>query len=168
MRGIRVGGLCSLIAGVMAVAMVSAAVAAAPEIGRCVAHTGGKYTNNVCTKKATKATGPGSFEWEPGAVKAKFTGVGGVGTLETVSLAKVTCKTEASHGEYTSPKTVGNVDVTFTKCESGGFKCSSTGAAEGEIVTNPLAGTLVWEKFKAKVASNSRAVLPTRKSRGRS
>lgn len=142
---------------VMAAAVVvsgiaaSAAWAEAPEIGRCVAHAGGKYTNNICTK-AAKGKKVGSFEWEPGAVKNKFTGVGGVGTLETVNRAIVTCKTEKSAGEMTSSTTVGNVSVTFTGCESAGYKCISAGAKEGEIATNLLAGSLVWEKYEKKVA----------------
>jgi hypothetical protein len=144
-------GVLTAAAVVLSAVVASAAWAAAPEIGRCVSHAGGKYTNNICTKAAT-AKVKGSFEWEPGAVKNKFTGTGGVGTLETVHLATVICKVEKSAGEMTSSKTVGNVSVTFTGCESAGFKCSSAGAAEGEIATNPLSGTLVWEKFGAKVA----------------
>jgi hypothetical protein len=105
----------------------------------------------VCTKLA-KGKAVGSFEWEAGAVKKKFTGVGGLGTLETVHGIKVTCKTESSYGEFTSPQTVGNIGVAFTGCESLGFKCDTAGAAEGEIVTNPLAGSLVWEKYGKKVA----------------
>ena len=136
--------LCAVVA--------NAAWAQPPEIGRCVAHAGGKYTNNICTT-AAKGTKVGSFEWEPGAVKKKFTGVGGVGTLETVSRATVTCKVEKSAGEITSSKTVGNISVIFTGCESAGFKCTSTGAKEGEIATNPLAGSLVWANAtKTKVA----------------
>jgi hypothetical protein len=123
----------------------------APEIGRCVSHTGGKYTNNVCTKLAKSKT-VGSFEWESGAIKKKFTGSGGTGTLETVHAVKVTCKAESSRGEITSPKTVGNVAVVFTGCESLDFKCETPGSAEGEIETNPLSGTLVWEKYGKKVA----------------
>jgi hypothetical protein len=130
---------------------ISSAAGEAPEMGRCVAHAGGQYTNNVCTKTA-KGTKVGSFEWEAGSIKNKFTGVGGVGTLETVKAVKVTCKTESSDGEFTSPKTVGNIAVVFTGCESAGFRCQTAKSAEGEIATNPLAGTLVWEKFGKKVA----------------
>ncbi len=136
---------------VVSAVVVSAAWAEAPEIGRCVSHASGKYTNNICTK-AAKGKKVGSFEWEPGAVKKKFTGVGGVGTLETVNRATVTCKVEKSTGEITSGKTVGNIDVIFTGCESAGFKCTTAGAKEGEIATNLLAGSLVWEKFGKKVA----------------
>jgi hypothetical protein len=134
-----------------AVAATSALALEAPEIGRCVSHAGGKYTSDICTK-AAKGKVVGSFEWEPGAVKPKFRGTGGTGTLETIKGVKVTCKSEASRGEITSAKAVGNIAVTFTGCESDGFKCSTAGSAEGEITTNPLAGRLVWEKFGSKVA----------------
>ena len=151
MSRLKLIGLC--LVAVLASGSLAAASAWAepPEIGRCVSHAGGKYTNNVCTKLA-KGKKVGSFEWESGAVKNKFSGTGGAGTLETTAGAEVTCKTEASHGEFTSSKTVGNVAVSFTGCESGGYKCDTVGAKEGEIVTNPLAGTLVWEKYGKKVA----------------
>lgn len=141
----------SIIAVLGATSATSASALEPPEIGRCVSHAGGKYINNTCTK-AVKGKAVGSFEWEPGAIKTKFTGVGGVGTLETVGLAKVTCTSEASRGEFTSSKGVGNITVTFNGCESGGFKCGTAGAKEGEIATNLLSGTLVWEKFGKKVA----------------
>lgn len=146
-------GVCFV--GVLAAAVVFAASAMAleaPELGRCVSQAGGKFTNNVCTKLA-KAPKLGSFEWAPGAEKSHFTGVGAAATLETVHKVKVTCKTEASAGEYTSPKTVGNIAVVFTGCESLGYKCESAGASEGEIATNLLAGALRWENAsKSKVA----------------
>jgi hypothetical protein len=146
------GGLAALGALIAFAVSASGAMALeAPEVGRCVAHTGGKYINNVCTK-AAKGTKTGSFEWEAGAIKKKFTGSGGAATLETVHQVKVTCKAESSDGEFTSAKTVGNIAVLFTGCESLGYKCRTSGSAEGEIATNPLAGTLVWEKYGKKVA----------------
>ena len=90
---LRCLGMLTAAAVVVSAVVAGAAWAEAPEIGRCVSHSGGKYTNNICTKEA-KGKKVGSFEWEPGAVKKKFTGVGGVGTLETVNRAEVTCKTE--------------------------------------------------------------------------
>jgi hypothetical protein len=153
MRPLRLAGLCLVaVFTTSAVIVASAWALEAPEIGRCVAKAGGQFTNNLCTKKAvTGKTGP--FEWEPGAVKNKFTGTGGVATLETVKKVKVSCKTEASAGEYTSPKTVGNISVVFTGCESDGFKCDTVGSAEGELKTNLLAGTLRWQTItKSKVA----------------
>jgi hypothetical protein len=150
-RRVRRLGMVMAAAVVVGAVVASTAWAAAPEIGRCVPLAGGKYKNNICTK-AAKGKTVGNFEWEPGAVKKKFTGTGGVGTLETVSLATVTCKVEKSAGEMTSSTTVGNVSVIFTGCESAGFKCTSPGAAEGEIATNLLSGRLVWEKYGSKVA----------------
>lgn len=150
--------MVKLIGGAVATAVVASALFAAsafaleaPEMGRCVPQTGGVYKNSVCTKLGSE-TKPGSFEWLPGAVKNKFTGVGGAATLETIHAVKVTCKTEASAGEFTGPKTVGNISVVFTGCESLGFKCKTPSSAEGEIATNLLSGRLVWEKFKKKVA----------------
>jgi hypothetical protein len=86
---VRFFGMCLVV--VLAAGAVTASAAPAleaPELGRCVAQTGGKFTSGVCTKEA-KAPKVGSFEWEPGAVKAHFKGVGGVGTLETVHRVKV-------------------------------------------------------------------------------
>jgi hypothetical protein len=151
MKRFRSLGACSVVAAMLSSVAVASASAEAPEVGRCVAHAGGKYTNSVCTKTA-KGTKVGSFEWESGAIKKKFTGVGGAATLETVHAVKVTCKAETSNGEFTSAKAVGNINVVFTGCESLGYKCKTPTSAEGEIVTNPLAGSLVWEKFKKKVA----------------
>jgi hypothetical protein len=153
MRRCRAVGFCLAAAICMAAVLASSASALeAPEIGRCVAHAGGKFKNSICTKEAS-GTKPGKYEWEPGAVKKKFTGVGGTATLENVGQAKVTCKTEASNGEYASPKTVGNIAVVFTGCQSAGYSCATPGAAEGEIATNLLAGTLRWENTKkTKVA----------------
>ena len=65
---------------------------------------------------------------------------------------KVTCKAESSAGEFTLSKTVGNITVKFTGCTSNGYECESALAAKGEVVTNLLAGDLVWEQYKKKVA----------------
>jgi hypothetical protein len=153
MTRLRAIGCCLVGAlALSAIAVASASALEAPEMGRCVAHAGGKYTNNVCTKLA-KGTKPGKYEWEPGAVKKKFTGVGGVATLETIHKVKVTCKAESSSGEFTSAKTAGNIIVKFTGCEALEYKCKSPGAGEGEIVVNPIAATLRWEDAtKKKVA----------------
>jgi hypothetical protein len=151
MRHLRSIGIC-LVAGLAACgAFAASASAEPPEIGRCTAHSGGKYTNNVCTKQA-KGKVVGGFEWESAAIKNKFAGTGGVGTLETVGGVKVTCQTESSTGEFTSPKTVGNISVVFKGCSSAGHKCETAKATEGEITTNVLSGTLVWEAFGKKVA----------------
>jgi hypothetical protein len=157
----RLVGACALACAV-SVVFGSVALAAAPEIGRCVevAAKTGKYTTDVCTKLA-KSTKPGNFEWYPGVAneghagaKNHFTGSSGTAVLETSGGVKVECKHEVSDGEFTSTKTVGNISVTFTECKENGqrYKCSSNGAKEEEIQTYTLAGELVWEKKAKKVA----------------
>jgi hypothetical protein len=152
MRRASVIGAWLAAACVGLVFVASAAALEAPEMGRCVSKSGGKYLNNVCTKAAT-GTKVGKYEWEPGAVHKKFTGSSGTGTLETRGRVKVECKHEASSGEFTGPKTGDNINVTFTECsESLKHKCTSAGAAEGEIKTVTLAAELVWEKKPKKTA----------------
>jgi alpha-tubulin suppressor-like RCC1 family protein len=111
------------------------------ELGRCVkvAKGTGKYKTATCTETVAS----GNFEWVPGVVKAGFTTSGEATTLESVEKAKVTCKAEHGSGEFVGTKQVGNVTVTLTGCESatlGGAKCSTAGAAVGEIVTKTLEG----------------------------
>jgi opacity protein-like surface antigen len=150
MKRLRVLSVAAV--GVLAAVAVSSASAfSPPEIGRCVKVTAGtgKFSSATCIKEAKG----GSFEWLPGAVKNKITTTGGVGTLATVSGIAVSCKTESSGGELNSPKTVVGVVVRFTSCESGGFKCATAGAKEGEIVTNPLEGKIgIENKLKHKLA----------------
>ena len=110
----QLGGALALAIVASAIFAASALALEAPEMGRCVPQTGGQFKNSVCTKLGSESK-PGSFEWLPGAVKNKFTGVGGVATLETVHGVKVTCKTEASSGEFTGPKTGANINVVFTR-----------------------------------------------------
>lgn len=154
MRHLRCAGVCLVAAVVLSGVAAASAFAEAPEMGRCVTKAGGRFVNNVCTKEATgKKAGKGKYEWEPGAVHNKFTASSGTATLETHGGVKVECKHEAATGEFTSPKTGGNINVTFTECKEGlGHKCTSAGAAEGEIKTATLAGELVWEKISKKTA----------------
>jgi hypothetical protein len=137
--GLWIVAVCAM--GAVAAASASAA---APEIGRCkkVVKGSGKYSSAACT---TLKAG-GEYEWAAGAEKGKFTTKGGIAILEQKGGAAVACKTEASGGEYTGPKTVGGVVVTFTGCESGGIKCKTAGSAEGELVTKPLEGVIGIEK----------------------
>ena len=125
--------------------------AEAPELGRCVKlakGVKGKYATAACTSAATAEKF--AFEWEPGpGPKAKFTTsvkALTVATLETVARKQVVCTGQASTGEYTGSKTVGNVIITFTGCAMGASKCASSGAEEGEVVTKALEGVLGIEK----------------------
>lgn len=116
-----------------------------PDFGRCqkVARGEGKYKTSACDSLASS----GSYEWTPEVqAAASFTSEGGKATLETVGKTKISCAGERAKGEYTGPRTVGDVVITLTGCESSTHGCASAGAAEGELVTNPLEGVLGWEK----------------------
>jgi hypothetical protein len=141
----------------------ASASAEAPEYGRCLAHAGGKWKNGGCTAAAKQ----GEFEWYPSEGKAAngeenpvvnraFTSKSTEGTLIRLEgtgeasggvKQKVVCKGETSSGEVTGPKTNVVNKVVFTGCESSGGKCSTFGAAEGEVRWNDIEGQLVVEKF---------------------
>lgn len=128
----------------------------APEFGRCVRapaeKVGGKtvyhggYTTATCLVASPTRTG--KFNWLPGVVKAGFTTALKPSTtakLETVTKVKVTCKGESGSGLITGTKTVGEVVMKFTGCESKAKKCTTAGLAAGEIETKRLEGGLGWE-----------------------
>ncbi|HEV7584624.1 MAG TPA: alkaline phosphatase family protein [Solirubrobacteraceae bacterium] len=122
----------------------------APEYGRCVHLAGsgkGKFSNSSCTSAATAESF--SYEWlsGPGSNRTFTTSARPetVPTLETVGKVKVKCVAESGSGEYTGPRTVGNLLIRFTGCKALAAACSTMGAAEGEIVTKTLQGVLGWE-----------------------
>ena len=117
---------------------------AAPEVGRCVkvpAGTGA-WGNAGCTL----AGGSSRYEWQAGAVEAKFTTVLKAGTQAAVGensqRQSVTCTGESGSGEYSGASTVTSVSMTFTGCQSSGFSCTSAGRAAGEIVLSSLEGEI--------------------------
>jgi len=119
----------------------------APEYGRCLKlakGVKGRFSTGTCTSPAT--TNSYLYEWAPGpGPKAKFsTGIKALTavTLESAIKEKVACAGESGTGEYTGPKTVGNVVLAFTGCEMNGIKCSSLAAHEGEVMSGVLRGTL--------------------------
>jgi len=63
--------------------------------------------------------------------KNKFTVTSGVGTLETASGTKITCKTDTGHGIITS-KTGGELTVLFKGCTSSSLSCKGGKDEEGE------------------------------------
>lgn len=147
MKRMRIVGLC-LVAAFALSAIVPGSASALPEIGKCVAKAGGKYTNAGCTTK-----GKGSFEWQKVITKKKFTSAGGEGVLEGASGTQISCKTQSAVGEYkgtTSFKEVTNVKATFNGCELPLFKaeCKTKGAAAGEITTTGLTGKLAYTSGK--------------------
>lgn len=116
-------------------------------IGRCVKVTAGTglYKTGNCTETLVE----GSWKWEAGLAKAGFAGKSVAETevaVESEGGAKIACEGESSVGEYTGTAQVKNVTFKLTGCKlaSSGEKCTSTGAATGEIVSGALEGTLGW------------------------
>lgn len=129
-----------------------------PEFGRCVKiGGGGEFTTASCQVESPSATG--AYEWVPGVGVGGFTTTIKAGTfvkLETAtSKEKVTCTGENGSGEVTGAKTVGNVTISFTGCESLGGKCTTPGAAEGELQSATLEGTLGVEKITEKAGKET-------------
>jgi alpha-tubulin suppressor-like RCC1 family protein len=140
------------------------------DFGRCIKVTGGtgEYKTNTCTE----ALAGGGFKWVLGAEKKKFTSADATETVErevegkiekvvqpkkvifeTTGRVELVCKNEGGAGEYTNKGAVTGLVLAFTGCEYGGAKCSSPGAAEGELVTSALEGLLGWREREAnKVA----------------
>jgi hypothetical protein len=115
-----------------------------PEFGRCVkVGGGGAYTTPGCTAESTTETG--AYSWVRGASEGGFTTALKPATtvkLEAANKEKVTCTGESSTGRITGPKTVGNVVIKLTGCESLGEACTTAGLAAGELQTSTLEGTL--------------------------
>lgn len=146
MLRLRTLGLVLVAVFAFSAVVASAASAAPPEFGRCVAQSGGKYTESNC-----QTTGSGSFERSSTIVKKKFTSVSGAGKLETVGGTAVKCTGDEDEGEYTGVKTVGKLFVTFTGCKYGASTtCQNKGGTAGVIKTNELKGELGYIKKSTK------------------
>lgn len=112
-----------------------------PELGRCVATTGGKYTNATCLTAA--APGTGKYEWEPFPfTKAGFSLTNGTATFKTaVNKTTISCTENAIAGEYTGVDSA-TLKVTFSGCKvlgPFGGTCTGAKAEAGEFSTEPLA-----------------------------
>jgi hypothetical protein len=168
MRRIRIAGLCLVAVCAMSIIASSSASAALPEFGRCIKKAVKSlpgYSDSKCTKEATEAK-KGSYEWLPGpGPKAGFTTTGGTATLATKGGKTVTCTSENSTGEYLSGDNKHEATtVKFNGCTSSSFKCKTTGAAEGELITNPLEGEVGYEnKAKKKTALKLYPQAPNKK-----
>ena len=176
MRHVRMLGLC--LVAVCAIAALGATTASAglPEFGQCYEKTGGKYANSNCTTKAKK--GAGTFEWrkEPQVSGSKvFHGEGGAGVLtgeykicepaeerspscgaeeqEEVLLEKplnIECEKESNFGEFSGTKDVKHIAVRFKGCKLlGAVPCQNT-PTEGEVLVNPLKGSLGYINKSSK------------------
>jgi hypothetical protein len=116
-RHLRIFGVCLVSIGAIAAITAGNVFAAAkPEFGKCVAKTGGNYTEANCQTKAAK--GKGGFEWTKAskfsAEQRKFEGhnVGSGGVLTTEFKACVGGKDETTR-------------VPKSKCEAEGGKVGS-------------------------------------------
>ena len=140
----------------------------APEVGRCLKLTGGRFKEGNC-KTGAKTVSEEKYEWYPAfgpngkgeektiepskrfykAVSKELTAI----QLETVHLEGVKCKQQTSEGEYTGPKTNRAFNIGFTGCESVGATCISTNPKAtnpGEILVKELDGEIGIEKFGLK------------------
>jgi hypothetical protein len=71
-------------------------------------------------------------------------------TLETIGGLKVKCKADTNKGEVTGPATAA-MTIGFTGCTIPGARCQSPNGLPGEIVTQPLLGTLGYVTRAPKV-----------------
>ncbi|SRR5579871_5677889 len=77
--------------------------------------------------------------------------------LEPVEGPGVECLGETASGEYTGPKTVGDVKVTFTGCYDTALHlpCQNEGAASGEVSSTTLQGVLGVIKAETNPVNNA-------------
>lgn len=142
----------------------------APEFGRCAEVTEntetkryeGFFTAKTCLSKGTEGLQGeplSKYEWyldvleeEPNQPAVHFTLTPSAAKLETSEKAfKITCTGGSGTGEYTGPKTIGDIALTFTGCSQAGQECASAGAGQKEIRTSTLEGELGWEAKPSKV-----------------
>jgi hypothetical protein len=119
-----------------------------PQLGRCVpsARRKGEFKNAQCTKSGH---GKGKDNWLAGpGPKAQFTSTLSAPVLESTgaSTIRITCTAGKAEGEYAGAQTLKVTNLTFSGCAESPRKagvasdCQGTGLANGEIVTNELAG----------------------------
>jgi hypothetical protein len=160
MKRMRIMGLGLAAIFAMTALFAASASAEAPEYGRCLAKTGGKFSDAGCTKASVPGTE--KFEWyaafgsEKPLIKKGYKSKSTEGTLIQLEgtgeglggvKTKVGCKSQSSEGEITGNKTNVATKVVFTGCESSGAKCKSPLGVEGEIQVNDLEGVIGVEKF---------------------
>jgi hypothetical protein len=161
----RLVGLCLLgtfAFGAVAAGSASSALAAAPEVGRCVPaaneiiagkrHWKGVYKNRACT--VLNPTNEGHWEWVPGpGPNPGFVGQGTpeeTATLETAKGRKITCTNGLAEGELTGPKSekvnlqlIGCEDTTSKeKCQNFTPEIGEPKPTPGKIQTQKLVGGL--------------------------
>jgi hypothetical protein len=117
----------------------------APEFGRCLALKGGAFSTGACATAGSKS----AYEWEPQLLQSGFSVSGKAASIETVGHRSISCATVGGQGSYTGPRE-SSWQLTFGGCELSSQKCTSAGAAGGEVRSAGLSGTLVWEQRSSK------------------
>ncbi len=138
------GGWSAATSGATAV-VVRALRREAPELGRCTALKGGAFATGACAASGSKS----SFEWEPETVQGGFSLSAKTASIETIGHRIVSCTSAGGQGAYTGPRE-SSWQLTFAGCELAAQKCTSAGAASGELRSAALSGTLVWEQRSSK------------------
>lgn len=123
------------------------------EFGRCLSV--GKGLGDYSKSNCTEASAGGKYEWTTEIANGGFT-VADKETVdfETSSGTLVECRgAGGGSGEYSGSKSVGNLVLDFTECFEGTSKsnpkCTSAGAAEGEIKTVLLEGEIGYENVES-------------------
>ena len=117
----------------------------APEFGRCPALKGGAFSTGACAAAGSKS----AYEWEPQLLQSGFGLSGKTSSIETIGHRSIACATVGGQGSYGGPRE-SSWQMTFSGCELSSQKCTSTGAADGEVRSAGLSGTLVWEQRSSK------------------
>jgi hypothetical protein len=166
MRLLKTMGLCLVAALALAVvAAGSASAASEPALYQCGAAAKnattkkyeGKYTDKKCSKVATAKeieegkTNKYEFEeWNKGSATSKTGKKGKVkkfkskgkpsANLEVPGVGGVACKEVTDKGEFTGPKTAGDIEAVFKGCQISTEPCEN--GAAGEIKANKLKGSV--------------------------
>jgi hypothetical protein len=161
MRRISLLGICLVAMLATSAIAVAGASAAPPELGRCVKVAKGrvgKYKDAGCEKG--EVTAKGTYEWEPGAIKNKFTSTSAKSTFETVTKLRIACTSDADTGEYLPGNNKEDLEtITDSGCAISGpvgstkvkGPCQSIGSPAGTIVTSPLRSLLGFIKAPNEV-----------------
>lgn len=149
------------LAVITTLALAAASAQAAPgslEFGKCVAKSGGRFLNRICTKPAKP--GKELYEWEP--VTSGVSSVGkqerntGEVILDKADGVELSCTTVTQReGEFgPASKEERNIGWVFSGCSAGFAECNSAGAKAGEVVWNKLHATFGIVKREAKEEKN--------------
>lgn len=153
MKHLRIMLPCLLVVFAVSAVASASASAAEPAFWQCVKteKVGTKYTGHYSGKKCEESTydaeGGKEYEFEEWNAEnksrvTKFTGSLSSGLYwEVHELGPFKCPKATYTGDVTGPKTLGNIELTFTKCEWNKKPMENT-ATSGEIKMNTLKGEL--------------------------